>query len=201
MLQKQIPNHLPLYGYRDEDKYMFSHFCFRLVTFQSLAKKGGPNKGFVETRLNTSKKNITFVFCKTNLCQLPHGPTCRTLDTAKTAHSTQSSRRKFRGRPNSRYSCWFAKGFGVLVSTHAPPQKKLLYFEWSPPWHFKTSTLAILVFWNFVWSCRVLPATHYSTCHKCLKKQATNMSVDDLSIFRQPTCQNMSVYHLAETFE
>ena len=57
------------------------------------------------------------------------------------------------------------------------------------------------VFWNFARSCRVLPATQYSTCHTCLRKQDTNMSVHDRSIFGQQTCQNMSVYHLAKVFE
>ena len=57
------------------------------------------------------------------------------------------------------------------------------------------------VFWNFARSCRVLPATQYSTCHTCLRKQDTNMSVRGRSIFGQQTCQNMSVYHLAKVFE
>ena len=42
-------------------------------------------------------------------------------------------------------------------------------------------------FWIFAWSCRVLSATQYSTCQKCSSKQDTTI------------CQNMSVYHLAET--
>ena len=33
-----------------------------------------------------------------------------------------------------------------------------------------------LVFWNFACSCCVLPALQYSTWHKCLRKQSTNMS-------------------------
>ena len=49
------------------------------------------------------------------------------------------------------------------------------------------------VFWNFARSCRVLPATQYSTCHTCLRKQDTNMSVRDRSIFGQQTCQNMNM--------
>lgn len=57
---------------------------------------------------------------------------------------------------------------------------ELRYFEWSPPWQFKTRKPDILVFWNFAWSCRVLP----STCHKCLRKQATNMSVGRPEYFR-----------------
>ena len=86
-------------------------------------------------------------------------------------------------------------------------EKKLLYFEWSPPWHvgwglsgegchldiltflwhFTTSKPAILFFWIFAWSCRVLSATQDRTCHKCSNKQDTTI------------CENMSIYHLAET--
>ena len=35
---------------------------------------------------------------------------------------------------------------------------KLLHFEQSPPWHFKTVKPDILVFWNFAWSCNILPS-------------------------------------------
>ena len=31
------------------------------------------------------------------------------------------------------------------------PEKKILYFEWSPPWHFKTATLDLMS----AWSCQV----------------------------------------------
>ena len=53
--------------------------------------------------------------------------------------------------------------------------------------HFKSSTPGILFFRIFAWSCRVLSATQDSTCQKCSSKQVTTI------------CQNMSVYHLAET--
>ena len=53
--------------------------------------------------------------------------------------------------------------------------------------HFKSSKPGILFFRIFAWSCRVLCATQDSTCQKCSSKQVTTI------------CQNMSVYHLAET--
>ena len=55
--------------------------------------------------------------------------------------------------------------------------------------YFKTGKPAILFFWIFALSCRVLSATQFSTCQKCSSKQDTT------------NCQNMSVYHLAEVFE
>ena len=94
------------------------------------------------------------------------------------------------------------------------PEKKIIYFEWSPPWHvgwglsgeclstlwnrhFKTYKPATLVFWNFACSCGVLPALQYSTCHKCLRKQDTNMSENkhaktcQYTTWQKQTCQNM----------
>ena len=55
----------------------------------------------------------------------------------------------------------------------------------------KAARPASFFFRIFAWSCRVLSATQDSTCQKCSSKQVTTMP-------SQP-CQNMSVYHVAET--
>ena len=62
---------------------------------------------------------------------------------------------------------------------------------------------ATLVFWNVARSCRILPATQYSTCHTCLRKQDTDMFSDikhaktcQYTTWQKQTCQNMAVNHL-----
>ena len=65
-----------------------------------------------------------------------------------------------------------------------------------------------LVFWNFACSCCVLPALQYSTWHKCLRKQSTNMSKTKHAKSCQDTtwqtyinkqASNMAVYLLKQS--
>ena len=67
---------------------------------------------------------------------------------------------------------------------------------------------ATLVFWNFARSCCVLPALQYSTWHKCLRKQNTNMSKKKhAKSCQDTTCQtyinkqasNMAAYLLKQS--
>ena len=65
-----------------------------------------------------------------------------------------------------------------------------------------------LVFWTFACSCCVLPALQYSTWHKCLRKQSTNMSKTKHAKSCQDTtwqtyinkqASNMAVYLLKQS--
>ena len=52
---------------------------------------------------------------------------------------------------------------------HSP---KLLYFEWSPPWHFKTAKLDFLS----AWSCQVRVVRHTTHLLKCARSLSSSQT-------------------------